>query len=114
MAKDIHFTPHPDQRPDAWHRHTLAEGLPQSEHAAHVDVRGLLVAFLLTSVGVAAVIIVIVLYFQSSVVQARRDRIETTVLAAEANEYRQQTLLEIAAVRAQAFDEVIANYGGDQ
>jgi len=44
-------------------------------------------------------------------VEARRQRIETTVLATEANEYREQSQSEIGAVRSRAFDEVIARYG---
>ncbi len=111
MTHDTHFTPHPEERPDSWHRHTMAEGLPQHEHASHVDVRGLLVAFALTSVGVAAVIVVIILYFRSTVTEARRQRIETTALAGEANAYQAESLAEIDAVRAEAFDEVIARYG---
>ena len=111
MAHDIHYTPHPKEHPDAWHRHTRAEGLPQAEHAAHVNVRGLLAAFALTTVGVVGVIIVIMLYFRASVVEARRERIETTVLAEEANEYRAQTLAEIAAVKPQSMDQIIATYG---
>lgn len=111
MTHDTHYTPHPEERPDPWHRHTLAEGSPQHEHASHVDVRGLLVAFSLTSVGVAAVIVVIILYFRSTVTEARRQRIETTALAEEANEYRADSLAEIEAVRTEAFDDVIARYG---
>lgn len=109
--QDTHYTPHPEEHPDAWHRHTLSEGLPQHEHAADVNVRGLLAAFALTSLGVALVLVVIIVYYRATVVEARRQRIETTVLAQEANEYRAAAQAEIAQVRSQAFDEVIARYG---
>lgn len=111
MSHDTHYAPQPEEHLDAWHRHTLSEGMPQAEHAGDVNVRGLLAAFALTSLGVVAVVIVIVVYYRATVVEARRQRIETTVLATEANEYRQQSLGQIAQVRSEAFDEVIARYG---
>lgn len=113
MTQDTHYTPHPEEHPDAWHRHTLSEGMPQSEHASDVNVRGLLAAFALTSVGVVAVVVVIIMYYRATLVEARRERIETTVLAREANQYRQEALEEIAAARSRAFDEVIAAYGAE-
>jgi len=109
--QDTHYTPHPDEHPDAWHRHTLSEGMPQHEHAADVNVRGLLAAFAMTSVGVVAVVVVIIVYYRATLVEARRERIETTVLAQEANDYRAESLAEIAQVRSGAFDEVITRYG---
>lgn len=109
--QDTHYTPHPEEHPDAWHRHTLSEGLPQHEHAADVNVRGLLAAFALTSIGVVVVVVVIIVYYRATLVEARRERIETTVLAQEANEYRAEALAEIEPLRSRAFDEVIASYG---
>ena len=109
--QDTHYTPHPEEHPDAWHRHTLSEGMPQREHAADVNVVGLLAAFALTSIGVAVVVVVIIVYYRATVVEARRQRIETTVLAQEANAYRAEALAEIEAARGRAYDDVIARYG---
>lgn len=111
MSQDTHYTPHLEEHPDAWHRHTLSEGMPQREHAGDVNVRGLLAAFAMTSTGVVVVVVVIIMYYRATMAEARRERIETTVLAGEANRYREQSLEEIAAARSRAFDEVIATYG---
>jgi len=113
MSQDTHFTPHPEEHLDAWHRHTLSEGMPQHEHAGDVNVRGLLAAFALTSLGVVAVVVVIIVYYRATLVEARRQRIETTVLAREANQYRADALAEVGAARSRAFDEVIAAYGAE-
>lgn len=61
---------------DDWFRHDESEGLPQVEHAAHIDTTSLGVAFLVTVFGVLGVIVVLVLYFSSYTTQLKAERQE--------------------------------------
>jgi len=55
--------PHLHEEPDAWHRHSDEEGMPQSEHAATVNPTALGIVFVVMVIGVAFVILLLTAYF---------------------------------------------------
>jgi hypothetical protein len=77
-----------DEAPDSWHRHLSEEGQPQEEHGAQADSLALIVSFVGSVFFVGAVIVVCLLYFQVQYTKLRRERIETTALAADYFQYR--------------------------
>ena len=80
---------------DDWFAHTREEGLPQEEHASHVDTRALLIFYMLMLAFVVVSVIAVILFFQRYVLGVRQDRIETLNLAeARAHpdfQYREET-----------------------
>src|SRR5690606_28194427 len=65
---------------DAWHQHTAAEGVPQHEHGAHTSAKALGLTFIIMVFGVIAVILVLVLYFNSYVSGYKARQQETTAM----------------------------------
>lgn len=69
---------------DAWHRHTSDEGGPQTEDGAHASSKALGLTLLAIVFGVAAVIIVLVIYFNSYQSRYKAMRQEGTTSAIDA------------------------------
>ncbi|MBX3388752.1 MAG: hypothetical protein KF691_04795 [Phycisphaeraceae bacterium] len=67
----------PHGHADAWHHHTLAEGIPQHEHAATVNTTNTFVVLLVIFGFTAVFILVTVLYFNVTVRQVQEARVET-------------------------------------
>ncbi|MCW5758087.1 MAG: hypothetical protein KIT54_12690 [Phycisphaeraceae bacterium] len=77
---------------DDWFAHTRTEGLPQQEHAGHVDTRALLIFYVLMLAFVVASVIGVTLFFKWYMLGVRQSATETLILAVEANEYKARTL----------------------
>ena len=80
---------------DDWFAHTREEGLPQEEHASHVDTRALLIFYMVMLAFVVISVIAVILFFQRYVLGIRQERTETLNLAVEANAYKADTLAEL-------------------
>lgn len=91
-------TPQHEEHADSWHRHD-ASSAPQAEHGATLNTSALMLAFVLTVVGVFAVSGAILVYWLGYTSQLRRDRLETTILAKEYWSYKQSA------------DTALAGYG---
>lgn len=77
---------------DEWFAHTREEGLPQQEHAGHVDTRALMIFYMAMLAFVVVSVIGVTLFFQRYVLEVRRSKTETLNLAVEANAYKAETL----------------------
>lgn len=77
---------------DDWFAHTREEGLPQAEHAGHVNTRALLIFYMGMLAFVVIAIIGVTLFFQRYVLGVRQASTETLQLAVEANQYKADTL----------------------
>jgi hypothetical protein len=84
-------TPEVHETVDAWHHHTSDEGMPQKEHAPRVNTLVLTFVFVAIVTVISATIGASILYFTRHVTELRQQQIETTVLAADANAYREQS-----------------------
>ena len=71
-------TPHPEQHLDEWHQHTAAEGVPQQEHAAHVNIGALIVVFVAMVVTVLVLVIALTMFYNSTKAQMAAVRLENT------------------------------------
>ncbi|MEQ8844474.1 MAG: hypothetical protein RIB58_06430 [Phycisphaerales bacterium] len=87
-----HEQGHHDAHHDDWFAHTREEGLPQEEHAGHVDTRALLIFYVAMLAFVVVSVIGVTLFFQRYVLGVRQAKTETLNLAIEANRYKAQTL----------------------
>lgn len=83
---------HEHGHPDDWFAHSLEEGLPQPEHAGHVNTRALMIFYMAMLAFVVVAVVGVTLFFKRSVLEMRQSRLETLVLAQEANAYKAQTL----------------------
>lgn len=81
-------TPELHEVADQWHHHEAAEGMPQKEHGPRVNTVVLTGVFLAIVIVITGTIAAAILYFNQHITVLRQHEIETTVLAAEANEYR--------------------------
>ena len=81
---------------DDWFAHTRDEGLPQQEHAGHVNTKALLVFYMAMLAFVVVSVIGVTLFFQRYVLEVRRSKTETLNLAVEANRYKAETLEAMA------------------
>lgn len=97
MASDPKYVEHDgDHTPDEWHSHTRAEGVPQPEHAAHVNVAALTAVFAVSTVLLVVTVVVLVIYFDAHMTQLRAERVETTQLAEDHwRPYRQQSFQKL-------------------
>jgi len=77
---------------DDWFAHSREEGLPQQEHASHVNTKALLIFYMVMLAFVVVSVIAVMLFFQRYVLNVRQDRTETLILAVEANTYKAETL----------------------
>lgn len=92
MASDPKYLDHHESHLDEWHSHNRAEGVPQPEHAAHVNVAALTAVFVVSSVLLVITVIALVVYFDAHMTQLRAERVETTQLAQDHwRPYRQQS-----------------------
>lgn len=82
---------HAHDHHDDWFAHSREEGLPQPEHAGHVDTRALLIFYVLMLAFVVVSVIGVTLFFKWYVLGVRQSATETLILAVEANEYKAQT-----------------------
>lgn len=73
---------------DDWFRHTPAEGLPQQEHAAHVNTTAIGLTLLVIVFGVLAMVIVLSMYYVSYTTNLKAERQEGTQSAAAYLAYR--------------------------
>lgn len=87
MTDKHEYMPHEHEHADAWHHHTLAEGMPQREHASHVDPLALFVALTLGAVFTVGAVVVTIIYFVQHTTDLKRDIRETTNMAAQQIEY---------------------------
>jgi hypothetical protein len=81
-----------DHNHDDWFAHTREEGLPQQEHAGHVDTRALLIFYMGMLAFVVISIVGVALFFKSYVQNVRVRNIETLQLAVDANAYKAESL----------------------
>jgi hypothetical protein len=95
MSHQLQYTHPPEEQPDSWHLHTMDEGTPQQEHASSTNAAMLAGAFIGSFLFVGLVILVSYLYFQVIAVQKREERIETTVLGADARAYKADALASL-------------------
>lgn len=109
---------------DAWHQHTAAEGTPQTEHGSHASAKALGLTFIIMVVGVIAVILVLIAYFNSYVSKYKAERqegVSTMRPAFEAKLAARQRLNEFGWIDREAgtvhiplnnaIDKVVAEYG---
>jgi hypothetical protein len=92
MTKPHAHTPEVHEEPDAWHRHTLEEGIPQPEHAGKINVPILMGVFVATVVFVSAAILFTIVYFTRHLTTLRHQRMETTQLSEDVRTYRDKTM----------------------
>ncbi|MFI4916222.1 MAG: hypothetical protein ACIAS6_06925 [Phycisphaerales bacterium JB060] len=81
-----------DHHHDDWFAHTREEGLPQNEHAGHVNTRALMVFYMGMLAFVVISVIGVVLFFRAYVSGVQQRNIETLQLAVDANRYKAETL----------------------
>lgn len=62
---------------DAWHNHSVAEGVPQHEHGATVNTKNTFIVLFVIFGFTAAFILVTVLYFNVTVRRVQSARVET-------------------------------------
>lgn len=65
---------------DQWHHHTAAEGVPQVEHGSHASSKALGLTFIAMVVGVIAIILILIVYFNTYVSAFKSQQLEGTVL----------------------------------
>lgn len=81
-----------DHNHDEWFAHTREEGLPQAEHAGHVDTRALMIFYMGMLAFVVISIIGVSIFFKNYVQRTQVRNIETLQLAVDANAYKAETL----------------------
>ena len=60
-----HEVPHHHAEPDAWHRHSSDEGMPQEEHGSTVNPTALGIVFVAMVFGVVFVLLILTAYFNN-------------------------------------------------
>lgn len=73
---------------DAWHHHTSAEGVPQTEHAATIDTTMMFKILVLIFGFTAVFILITILYFNVTVRRQKEAVVETTGNAVGYNQMR--------------------------
>lgn len=76
---------------DDWFRHDATEMAPQEEHGGHVHTGTLAMTMVITTFGVIATILLLVMYFQQYTTQLRAEKQEGIFLADNYLAYRSQT-----------------------
>ncbi len=100
----------PVEHPDAWHRHTPAEGAPQREHGAHENPRILAGAFVVLTIGFIVTVLAVIGYYFNYLTAAKARQIETTVMAGPWEEMRTAVKANIASNIDDAMLAVIDQY----
>lgn len=57
--------PHVHTEPDAWHRHSSEEGMPQEEHGSTVNPTALSIVFVAMVFGIVFVLLILTAYFNN-------------------------------------------------
>ncbi len=96
MVHQRQTVPHEHEEPDAWHRHSSSEGMPQREHGSKANPAVLGIAFALSVALVAGVVLATVVYFRKHITELRKERIETTVLSADYLKYHSESDARLA------------------
>ena len=118
-------TPHPEPHLDEWHQHTAEEGLPQQEHAAHINIGAMMIVFVAMVVTIIVMVVGLAMFYEKTAAQMKAGRLETTVeWSDEYVPFRNAALENISSYRAidaeagvvqvpvdRAIDAVIASYG---
>ncbi len=105
-------TPEVHEHADAWHHHTAAEGLPQSEHTGVVDPGSLIKWFFGILVSLTVVLIVLFAYFDSYKTRLHAKRVET-LNSVESNVRKAQAESRLGVAGASGFQYVpVANAPG--
>lgn len=92
-------TPHPEAHLDSWHAHAEAEGLPQREHVAHVNIRAMLVVFVLMVVAILVMVVGLTIFYHKSTSDLRAVRLENTAEWREFVLTRDRSLERISGYR---------------
>ncbi len=78
-----HYSAEVHDRPDSWHHHAAAEGVPQHEHARVASPGTIARWFVGMVVTLVGSVTILILFFNHEVSQARATRIESTAMSAE-------------------------------
>ncbi|MEZ6241848.1 MAG: hypothetical protein R3B57_02295 [Phycisphaerales bacterium] len=92
MSDSTHETPILHEQPDAWHQHSSSEGAPQVEHGSHATPTALAITFVGMVLGVAAVVLILIAYFNTYVSQVKAEKQEGVSTAGEFESYRAEAL----------------------
>lgn len=96
MSSSDHETPILAEQPDEWHRHTAEEGAPQIEHGAHATPTALAITFVGMVLGVAAVVLILIVYFNSYVSQVKAEKEEGVGMSEDFEAYRADSIAHLA------------------
>lgn len=96
MSDRTHETPILHEQPDSWHRHSADEGAPQVEHGSHATPTVLAITFVGMVLGVAAVVLILIAYFNTYVSQVKAEKEEGVGMAGEFEAYRAESLEHLA------------------
>jgi len=88
MKHESHHLPVEHGAPDAWHRHSPAEGTPQPEHAAIASPAALFIGFIAITTTVAITVLILVVFFNQYTARFRAEQVENTALSKTFNEYK--------------------------
>ena len=95
MSDSTHETPILAERPDEWHQHSPEEGAPQIEHGAHATPTVLAITFVAMVLGVAAVVLILVVYFNSYVSRVKAEKQEGVGLSEAFETYRADSIAHL-------------------
>jgi hypothetical protein len=98
---------------DDWHQHDASEGAPQQEHAAQASAKAMGLTIIGMTLGVLAVIFILVIYFQNYMSGYKAMINENTEGAAAASVYRESELAKIKEPVEGAIEAVIAEYASN-
>lgn len=76
------------QQPDQWHRHSSAEGMPQSEHAAVASPKVLAIAFFAITITISVSVLILVVFFENYTTRYKAEQTETISLSTPYNDYK--------------------------
>lgn len=76
------------EKPDQWHRHSSAEGMPQSEHAAVASPKVLAIAFFAITITIATSVLILVIFFENYTTKYKAEQAETISLSTPFNDYK--------------------------
>lgn len=82
----VGHTPEVHGEPDAWHRHTSAEGAPQAEHGSIASASSIARWYVGIVVTVAVTVLILMMYFGNFTHAFRAQRVERDAAAAMSQE----------------------------
>lgn len=96
MASHAHgHTPVPEEHVDAWHHHTIEEGVPQHEHTAVASPVTLAKWFFGIVVGVVVTVIILKMFFNLHATKLMSEMFEHDRLAEGARGYKTAAFSEL-------------------